>query len=133
MTATVRMFVNGEAMSGGRLHVNLAGATVCGPYQTASRYRFFSVRDEFPGLHPVAEGGQSIAGELYEVSYATLRESLLPDEPPELELGIIEMADGSGSLSMWMRAAALDAPGVRDITSHGGWRQYLASIGRTGQ
>jgi hypothetical protein len=133
MTDTVLMFVNGEAMSGGRLHVSLRAAAFRGPRQTAPRYRFFSVRDEFPGLHPVPAGGRSIVGELYEVSYATLREGLLPDEPPELELGIIELADGSGSLSMRMRAAALDAAGVRDITDHGGWLRYLASIGSAGQ
>jgi Allophanate hydrolase C-terminal domain len=126
----VRMFVNGEAMSGGRLHANLRAATFCGPCGTAPRYRFFSVRDEFPGLHPVAEGGASVPGELYEVSYETLRESLLPAEPPELELGIIELADGSGSLSMRMRAGALTAAGVADITGRGGWLRYLASIGK---
>ena len=131
MTDSVRMFVNGEAMSGGRLHVNLRAATFCGPCSTAPRYRFFSVRDEFPGLHPVPEGGASIPGELYEVSYETLRESLLPAEPAELELGIIELADGSGSLSMRMRADALTASGVVDITDRGGWLRYLASIART--
>jgi hypothetical protein len=131
MTDGVRMFVNGEAMSGGRLHVNLRAATFCGPCSTAPRYRFFSVRDEFPGLHPVPAGGASIPGELYEVSYETLRESLLPAEPAELELGIIELADGSGSLSMRMRAAALTASGVVDITDRGGWLRYLASTART--
>jgi hypothetical protein len=131
MTEIVRMFVNGEAMSGGRLHANLRAAAFCGPRNTAPRYRFFSVRDEFPGLHPVAEGGASIPGELYEVSYETLRESLLPSEPPELELGIIELADGSGSLAMRMRAGALTASGVVDITDRGGWLRYLESVGRT--
>lgn len=126
MTGTVRMFVNGEAMSGGRLHVNLRAAAFCGPQNTAPGYRFFSVRDEFPGLHPVPAGGARIPGELYEVSYETLRESLLPAEPPELELGIIELADGSGSLAMRMRTAALDAAGVLDITDQGGWLRYLA-------
>jgi gamma-glutamylcyclotransferase (GGCT)/AIG2-like uncharacterized protein YtfP len=130
MTGIVRMFVNGEAMSGGRLHANLRAATFCGARSTAPRYRFFSVRDEFPGLHQVPDGGASIPGELYEVSYETLRESLLPAEPPELELGIIELADGSGTLSMIMRAAALTANGVADITDQGGWRRYLASIGK---
>ena len=82
------------------------------PAQHSARYRFYSVRDEFPGLHPVPAGGASIPGELYEVSYGSLRERLLPAEPPELELGIIELADGTGSLAMRMRAAALDAAGV---------------------
>lgn len=133
MTDNLRMFVNGEAMSGGRLHPNLRSATFCGPCSTAPQYRFFSVRDEFPGLHPVRNGGASIPGELYEVSYETLRDRLLPAEPAELELGIIELADGSGSLSMRMRAAALEASGVVDITDQGGWLRYLASIGKADQ
>lgn len=133
MTDSVRMFVNGEAMSGGRLHVNLRAATFCGPFSTAARYRFFSVRDEFPGLFPVPAGGVSIPGELYEVRYEILREGLLPAEPPELELGIIELADGSGSLAMRMRTTALDASGVRDISDQGGWLSYLAGISKADQ
>lgn len=122
----LRMFVNGQAMSGGTLHQALAGATLLGPATTAARYRFYSVRDEFPGLAPVKGQGFAVPGELYEVDYATLRERLLPNEPPELELGVIELDDGSGSLAMRMRAGALDAPGVIDISERGGWRAYLA-------
>jgi hypothetical protein len=125
MTDTVRMFVNGEAMSGGRLNPHLRVATFAGRGRTAARYRFFSVRDEFPGLHPVAADGVSVPGELYEVSYAILRERLLPAEPPELELGVIELDDGSGALSMRMRPEALSAPGVTDISEQDGWLNYL--------
>lgn len=124
----IRMFVNGQAMQGGSMAGALTDAVFIGPARTAPRYlffSFFSVRDEFPGLHPVDVGGGSIAGELYAVSYSTLRENLLPFEPAELELGIIELEDGSGTLAMRMRAEALTAPGVVDITAHGGWRAYL--------
>lgn len=119
------MFVNGQAMQGGSLSGALAEAEFLGAARTAERYRFFSVRDEFPGLHPVDEGGYSIVGELYGVSYATLRDGLLPGEPAELELGIIELDDGTGSLSMRMRAEFLSAPGVVDISAAGGWRAHL--------
>ena len=122
----LRMFVNGQAMSGGSLNAALAGARFLGTARTAPRYRFFSVRDEFPGLHPVGEDGYAVPGELYEVTYEILRAHLLPDEPPELELGVIELADGSGSLSMRMRAETLGAPGVVDISEAGGWRAHLA-------
>ncbi|BBI53799.1 gamma-glutamylcyclotransferase [Vreelandella olivaria] len=98
-----------------------------GAAKTAAKYRFYSVRDEFPGLWPVEQGGQSIPGELYEVSYAQLRESLLPNEPSELELGVIEMEDGSGSLSMQMREEEITGNGVVDITNEGGWHKYLAA------
>lgn len=123
----VRMFVNGQAMSGGSLNHALTDATLIGPATTAARYRFFSVRDEFPGLHPVTEGGHAVPGELYEVDYATMREKLLPNEPVELELTVIELEDGSGSLCMKMRAESLSLDGVTDISDRGGWRAYLAA------
>ncbi|GGL16510.1 allophanate hydrolase-related protein [Nocardia jinanensis] len=121
----VTMFVNGQAMSGGTLNDALTDARLLGKVETAPKYRFYSVRDEFPGLHPVAEGGSTVPGELYEVDYDVLREKLLPREPAELELGVIELADGSGSLSMRMRAGARGAPGVTDISDRGGWLAYL--------
>ncbi|MFI9531841.1 hypothetical protein ACIG56_01240 [Nocardia fusca] len=67
------------------------------------------IYDEFPGLHPVTTGGVAVPGELDEVEYDLLRDELLPREPEELELGVIELADGRGSLSMRMRRSALDA------------------------
>ncbi|MCA8863040.1 MULTISPECIES: gamma-glutamylcyclotransferase [unclassified Halomonas] len=126
-TKTVLMFVNGQAMSGGSINFALQEAKFLGAAKTAAKYRFYSVRDEFPGLWPVEQGGQSIPGELYEVSYAQLRESLLPNEPSELELGVIEMEDGSGSLSMKMRAEEITGTDVVDITNEGGWHKYLAA------
>jgi len=125
------MFVNGQAMRGGSLSGALAGARFAGAVVTAPRYRFFSVRDEFPGLHPVAGAGVAVPGEVYEMPYAMLRDGLLPREPPELELGVVELADGRGALSMRMRDWALNAPGVTDISEAGGWLAYLAGTGRT--
>lgn len=125
--SAVRMFVNGQAMSGGSLSDALTGGRFLGAANTAPRYRFFSVRDEFPGLFRVAFGGVPIPGELYEIGYDLLRDHLLPREPLELELGVIEMSDGSGSLSMRMRDTALHLPGVVDISDAGGWHAYLAA------
>ena len=124
-TDTVRMFVNGQAMSGGSIHAPLAGAVFLGPARTAPRYRFWAFRDEFPGLEPVTDGGWSVPGELYAVSYAVLRDQLLPLEPPELELSVIELADGSGSLSMRVRAETL--AGAVEIRHPDGWPGYLAA------
>lgn len=121
------MFVNGQAMSGGGINFALDGATFLGHVNTEQKYRFYSVRDEFPGLWPVSESGKTVPGELYELPYSQLRERLLPNEPPELELTIIELEDGSGSLSMRMRDDAIGQPEVVDITDYGGWHAYLAS------
>lgn len=122
----IRMFVNGQAMSGGSISHGLRSAAFLGPVTTAPKYRFYSVRDEFPGLYPDPEGGAEIQGELYEADYAVVRDELLPLEPEELELTLIELSDGSGSLSMRMRDDRLEDDGVTEITRFGGWHAYLA-------
>jgi gamma-glutamylcyclotransferase (GGCT)/AIG2-like uncharacterized protein YtfP len=123
---TVRMFVNGQAMRGGSLHHALSDAEFLGPAVTAPRYRFLDFGD-FPGLLAVGDGGGAIEGELYAVDYAHMRERLLPGEPPELELSVIELSDGTGTLSMVVRAGAGD--GAVDITEHGSWRRWQAGEG----
>lgn len=127
---TCHMFVNGQALSGGPLHDALEGAQFLGEVRTAPRYRFFSVRDEFPGLHPVRFGGVAVLGELYAVPYAMLRDRLLPREPVELELWAIELGDGRGSLAMRMRLEALNGHDVTDISHAGSWLAHLESRSR---
>lgn len=122
---TITFFVTGEGMRGGRLNEGLRSARFLGPVKTAPTYHFYSVRDEFPGLYPAPDDkGRSIEGEAYEVDYETLRATFLPREPPELELGIIELADAKGSLAMVLRSKHLEDLDVKEISSHGGWRPY---------
>ncbi|MEU1985540.1 gamma-glutamylcyclotransferase [Nocardia sp. NPDC019395] len=120
----VLMFVNGQAMRGGSLHDALASARFLGAVRTAPRYRFFSFDDVFPGLARVSEGGWAVPGEIYEVSYADLRDNLLPREPAELELSVIELEDGRGSLSMVCRRLPGPDDPVSEITAPGGWREH---------
>lgn len=124
-----RMFLNGTAMSGQKDHHAIAGARFLGAARTAPHYRFFAVRDEFPGLFPVAEGGRSILGELYEVSEEILFGSLLPEEPAELEIGTIELDDGQIVNAMHLQPERLVAGDkVVDIADLGGWRAYQAHL-----
>jgi gamma-glutamylcyclotransferase (GGCT)/AIG2-like uncharacterized protein YtfP len=116
------MFLTGDGMRGGRLHQHIAGATLIGERRTLPRYRFYSVRDEFPALYPVGAGGQPILGELYEVPMAQLHE-LLAREPPELELSIVELQSGELSFGMVLRRGEREQA-LTDITSYGGWRAY---------
>ena len=99
MTVKVPLFVNGEGMSGAKVHYSIEGLPFLGKARTAPRYRFFSVRDEFPGLWLVDKGGVSIEGELYEVPLEVIRDRFIPAEPPELELGALELDDGGSSRS----------------------------------
>jgi hypothetical protein len=153
------MFLNGGAMSGGPLNHLLRGAPLVGVVRTAPRYRFYSVGDRFPALAEVHDpnitgpsngdvaavaalpgvsgvsgvaavaAGVSVVGELYDVPWEVLRESLLPAEPAELELGVIELDDGSGVLSMIRRRTYAEPEGLyRDISEHADWRAYVASL-----
>jgi len=121
----LRMFVNGQAMSGGDISVGLKGAVFLGNISTSASYNFYSFRGEFPGLHPVPVGGTAIPGELYAVTYEILHKQLLPLEPEELELGCITLEDGTGSLAMVCRTSSISLPDVNDISSLGGWKKYL--------
>jgi gamma-glutamylcyclotransferase (GGCT)/AIG2-like uncharacterized protein YtfP len=116
------MFLNGDGMRGGRLHAHIAGATLIGERRTLPRYRFYSVRDAYPALCPVSDGGAAILGELYEVPMAQLSE-LLAREPPELELSIVELAPDELSFGMILRRG-VDEHAFTDITRYGGWRAY---------
>ncbi|MGV9305290.1 MULTISPECIES: allophanate hydrolase-related protein [unclassified Nonomuraea] len=115
------MFLNGGAMRGGPLHHLLDGAPLVAQIDTAPKYRFYSVGGRCPALVPVAHGGAAIAGELYDVDMDVLRDRLLPAEPPELELGVIELADGRSSLAMVLRKPITSHVPLIDITSQGRW------------
>ena len=125
---TVPLFVNGGGMRGGNVHHSIEGLPFLGEARTAPRYRFFSIRDEFPGLWPVAEDGVSVPGELYDVPLDVIRDRLIPAEPPELELSVIELDDGSSAVAVVLREVAHEAgTGLTDISEAGGWRAYRAS------
>lgn len=132
------MFLNGGAMRGGPLHHLLAGAQFVGVVRTAPRYRFYSVGDRFPALAELtgpqdSSSAISVAGELYDVPWEVLRESLLPAEPDELELGVIELEDGSGCLSMVRRRSYQEPAGLYlDISDHADWRSYTDSPAPSG-
>jgi gamma-glutamylcyclotransferase (GGCT)/AIG2-like uncharacterized protein YtfP len=128
MTDTVPLFVNGEGMRGGSVHASIEGHRFLGEATTAPRYRFYSVGDRFPALWPVDDGGVPVPGELYEVPLTVIRDAFIPAEPPELELGVIELADGSAALAVVLRREVLGSPELVDISDAGGWRAHRAGV-----
>jgi gamma-glutamylcyclotransferase (GGCT)/AIG2-like uncharacterized protein YtfP len=118
------MFLNGTGMSGQATHWIVGDSPLVATTSTAPRYRFHAVGGAYPALEDVGEGGASIVGEVYDVSYEQFREVLLPAEPPGLELGVIELSDGSGSFAMVLRRAHDAVHEVVDISSLGSWRDY---------
>jgi allophanate hydrolase-like protein len=118
------MFLNGTAMSGGADHHLVGDAPLVARTTTAPRYRFHAVGGKYPGLEDIGEGGAAVEGEVYDLSYEQLREVLLPGEPDGLELGVIELADGSGSLAMILRREYPKLPPLEDISELASWRAY---------
>ncbi|HWG73800.1 MAG TPA: gamma-glutamylcyclotransferase [Acidimicrobiales bacterium] len=119
------MFLNGTAMAGQKDHGCHAGSAFLGPAQTACRYRFVAVRDEFPGLLEVTTAGRFIEGELYDMPHDVLINRLLPAEPQELELGTVELRDGETVNAMLLQPRRLGVGDkVVDISELGGFRAY---------
>jgi gamma-glutamylcyclotransferase (GGCT)/AIG2-like uncharacterized protein YtfP len=120
------MFLNGGGMRGGPLHHQLMGAPLLRVAHSAPKYRYYSVGDRFPAMREVGADGYAVTGELYDLPLETLRDHLMPAEPPELELGVIELDDGSAALATVLRAEFTGASELRDISEVGDWRAYLA-------
>jgi hypothetical protein len=120
-----QMFLNGTAMAGQPDHACHQGSTFLGPARTSATFRFFAVRDNFPGLFKVPAGGRVIDGELYDIPDEVLHERLLPAEPRELEFGTIQLLDGETVHAMLLVPSRL-SPGdkVVDISELGGFRAY---------
>ncbi|HET7325802.1 MAG TPA: gamma-glutamylcyclotransferase [Nocardioidaceae bacterium] len=124
----VALFLNGEGMRGGAVHHTVESFPFLGEVRTAARYRFYSVREEFPGLAPAAAGeGAAISGELYDVPLSTVGETFLAAEPAELELGVVALSDGSYALCVQLRPGEVESGRHRDITEYGGWRAYRSA------
>ena len=72
----------------------------------------------------------SIEGELYEVQLAVVRDRFIPAEPPELELGVLELEDSGSALVVLLRKSVYESgEGLTDISQHGGWRAYRRRTG----
>jgi len=122
---SVDLFVNGTLMRGLALHANLEGAEFLETCVTAPRYRLYSIGDVHPGMFEVADGGVSIAGEVYRVPGDVLGR-LEAGEPAGLYRGLVQLGDGrtvQGILFPRELAEGLH----RDISAYGGWREYVAA------
>jgi AGZA family xanthine/uracil permease-like MFS transporter len=116
---------NGTVMRGEPAHGNLKGAQFLEEVRTAPSYRLYSIRDRYPAMIRREDFGATIEAELYEVPdevWPGIRDS----EPPGLYRGPVVLEDGRQVDGMLGEAGLISDPGVRDITTFGGWRAYLA-------
>jgi tetrahydromethanopterin S-methyltransferase subunit D len=75
-------------------------------------------------MYRVAQGGVSVAVEVWSVPAAGLGAILL-QEPPGLSIGKVKLANGEEVLGVLSEAILCE--GQREITSFGGWRAFCAA------
>ena len=123
---SVLLAVNGTLMRGLELNGNLvgAGATFVREARTAPVYRLWSIADRHPAMVRVHEGGVAVAVEVWSVPDAGLARILL-GEPPGLSIGKVRLEDGTETLGVLCEPEL--CRGMREITSYGGWRAYIAA------
>ncbi len=122
--------VVGAHLSGLPLNHQLTdlGATLIEAAQSAPAYRLHALPGTTPpkpGLLRVAEGGASIALELWAVPMREVGR-FLAGIPAPLGLGTLTLADGRAVHGFICEPAALAA--AEDVSRFGGWRAYLASL-----
>ncbi|MEO6745109.1 MAG: allophanate hydrolase [Caldimonas sp.] len=127
---TLPIAVVGAHLSGLPLNSQLVerGATLRETTQTAPHYRLYALPGTTPpkpGLLRVPDGGVAIAVEVWDMPTDAVG-SFLALIPAPLGLGSIELADGGHVHGFLCEAHALT--GAADISAHGGWRAYLASL-----
>jgi len=120
--------VVGAHLSGMPLHWQLVdiGARLRAATCTAAKYRLYALLNAVPpkpGLVRSDDGAQ-IAVEVYDVPIAAIGR-FLAGIPAPLGLGRVELHDGTWVTGFICEPRALQ--GARDITAHGGWRNYVIS------
>jgi allophanate hydrolase len=78
-----------------------------------------------PGLVRVASGGAEVATEVWALPPAAFGD-FVAGIPSPLGIGTVRLADGTSAKGFLCEAVAAD--GARDITTFGGWRNYVASL-----
>ena len=118
--------VNGTLMRGLELEDNLkaVSAVFLKESQTEKAYRLFSINDRYPAMIKVDKSGNTVNVELYEISEEGIKE-VLSKEPPGLNIKEITLIDGTKVQGV----VGLEeiTKGQKEITTYGGWRNYLKS------
>jgi allophanate hydrolase len=117
------LFCIGAHMSGLPLNhqlKTLGGRFLC-TARTAPVYRLHTLGNR-PGMLRAPDGA-AIDGEVWALPTAAIG-VLLAMVPPPLGFGTVELSDGS---CLGFLAEAAGVVGTLDITSHGGWRAWLAT------
>jgi allophanate hydrolase len=128
--ACIQLAVVGAHLAGQPLNHQLTsrGASLLFTTMTAPKYRFFVLTDTTPpkpGLLRVTEPQPNgIEVEVWQLTKEAFG-SFVAEIPPPMGIGNLELTDGSIAKGFICEPYALE--GAREITTLGGWRNYLKS------
>jgi allophanate hydrolase len=127
--AGARLAVVGAHLAGQPLNHELTsrGAKLLRATKTSADYRLYALTTTppKPGLVRVASGGQAIELEVWELSHAALGSFIQGVHGP-LCIGTVELEDGERVHGFLCETVA--TTGAQEISAHGGWRAYRASL-----
>lgn len=134
---TLPIAVVGAHLSGMPLHRQIVerGCRLVAAMRTAPHYRLHALPGTVPpkpGLARVAEGGVSIAVEVYEMPLDRVG-SFLALIPPPLGLGSVELEHDCAPWGRWVKGFICEPhalAGAPDVSAFGGWRAYIAETAR---
>jgi allophanate hydrolase len=123
--------VVGAHLSGMPLNSQLVerGALLKETTHTAAEYELYALPNTTPpkpGLKHVGQSGNSIALEVWEMAMEDFG-SFVSLIPAPLGIGTLKLEDGSSVQGFICEPAALE--GAKNISSFGGWRNYINSLG----
>ncbi|WP_204105397.1 MULTISPECIES: gamma-glutamylcyclotransferase [Spirulina sp. CCY15215] len=121
---TINLAVNGTLMRDLELNQNLlkVGAKFVQEAKTEPTYRLWSIDDKYPAMQRVNESGTNIDVEIWAVPLEGLAQILL-QEPSGLCIGKVRLEHGEEVLGVV--AEAIACAGKQEITTYGGWRNYI--------
>jgi allophanate hydrolase len=127
----IALAVVGAHLSGMALNHELTsrGGVFVKAVATTPDYRLFALPGgppHRPGLVRVGEGGAAIATEIWALPPAAFGD-FVAGIPSPLGIGTLRLADGTSVKGFLCENIA--TTGARDITTFGGWRAYIASLG----
>jgi gamma-glutamylcyclotransferase (GGCT)/AIG2-like uncharacterized protein YtfP len=125
VTPTHRVFVYGSLMAGLEHHDVLTSARSLGAATTGERFRLYAV-DYYPAAVP-GEGGEPLAGELYEVDDVVLAAlDAVEDAPGYFERVRTALEGGTDAFIYVLPAERLPPDDSRPVPG-GSWRAYRAA------
>ena len=133
-TNMITLAVVGAHLTGQPLNYQLQErhATLLKTCQTAPSYRFYALANTQPakpGLVKVLDGsGVGIEVEVWQLSAEGFG-TFVALVPPPLVIGTLDLEDGSSVKGFLCEFYVI--PDAQDISQYGGWRNYLASSGKT--